>query len=104
MRIISQVKMSRRDFNGLVDLIDSNGAMENVRSDISIAFSKELIKNTGLLMTRTLKNDYDDVVIFEMEAIVIKMETFRKLGEFFRELGLSADRMERLRKMFIEEL
>lgn len=104
MRIISEVKMSVRDFNALVDLIETQGAMDNIRHDIAIAFSKELIKNVGLLATETLHDPYGDTVIFKMEAIVIKMETFKRLRDFFEEAGLSRDRMERLRKIFIEEL
>ena len=104
MRIISQTSMTVQDFNAMVDLIEKQGVMDNVRHDVAIAFSKELIKNVGLLATETLHDPYGDTVIFKMDAIVIKMETFKRLGDFFHELGLSPNRMERLRKLFIEEL
>jgi hypothetical protein len=104
MRIISEVRMTRKDFNAMIDLIDHHGVMDNVRSDIAIAFSKELIKNVGLLATETLQDSYGGVVVFKMEAIVIKMDTFKRLRSFFSEIGLSPDHMEKLRKIFIEEL
>jgi hypothetical protein len=103
MRVISQVKMPVRDFNALCDLIEKQGAMDNMRSDISIAFAKELFKNVGLLATETLHDPYGDVVIFKMEAIVMKMSSYKNLMEYLS-LHLSPESMKELQRNFISEL
>jgi hypothetical protein len=98
MKITSQVKISRKEFEYLAnDSLETT--MDMIRSDMAIAFTKELLKNTGLVTSR----NWEDMSIFEMQAIVIDMKSFGNLMEFLA-LHLSPESMRELRNDFINKL
>jgi hypothetical protein len=100
MRIISQVKVDTRNWD-----INDQIQMNYIQSDIARAFANELIKNRDSIETVTyVREEGVTFAIISIEAILVKMETIHKVYKFCKELGLSPDRLEQLKKLFIEEL
>jgi hypothetical protein len=104
MKITVQVKVDPRSFD--FSDISHDDRMNYIQSDMAIGFSKELMKNKESLETVTFVKEGDITFeIFEMQAIVLSMSSFKKIGLFLKEnTNMPPEAMMRFWKMFIEEL
>jgi hypothetical protein len=103
MKTTVQFQVDRRTFH---EVMEHDGKYEEfVKQDMARALAMELIKHPILLGINSLEDTqhYMSVVEYKLEAIILSMETFHKMGDLLRKY-LPAHELKALQIILTEKI
>jgi hypothetical protein len=103
MKTTVQFQVDRRTFH---EVMEHDGKYEEfLKQDMARALAMELIKHPILMGVKSLEESahYMPVVEYNLEAIILSMETFHKMGKLLRKY-LPANELKALQIILIETI